>query len=226
MLCATPGALCRRFKTFGRVSNREDNPGDWAPVSPGMDIPGDLYHQRKGGMMKNVHMFLILVLILCLIAACQNNAELEEFKAQAELEKANKALAERFFEAAFKPDPDLDAIREILSPDYVHHPQLGTDESLEDALKGLQERVTMFPDQAMTVEDMFVKGNKIVFRGIFSGTHMGDSEGFLATGKKVKMRGFSILRVENGKIVEAWGGRDLLSLYHQLGFEMKLKEEN
>ncbi|MBN2413423.1 ester cyclase [candidate division KSB1 bacterium] len=175
--------------------------------------------------MKNVLMILSLAPILCFMIACQNKAvmaDLEAFRAQASLEEANKVLAERYFDAAFKPD--LDALKEILSTDYVHHPQLGTDESLDDALRGLAERTTMFPDQAITVEDMFVKGNKIAVRGIFSGTYTGDIEGIPATGKKVEMRAFSILRVENGKIVEAWGGRDLLSLYQQLGFELKPKE--
>ena len=82
----------------------------------------------------------------------------------------------------------------------------------------------MFPDQAITVEDMFVKESKIAVRCIFSGTHTGDSAGFPATGKKFKMRAFMIIHVENGKIVEDWGGRDLLSLYQQLGFELKPKE--
>ena len=176
--------------------------------------------------MKIAIMILPLVLILCFIVSCQDKAamaELEDFRAQTALEKANKALAERYIDAAFN-QPDLDALKKILSPDYVHHPQLGTDESLDDALRGLQERTTMFPDQAITVEDMFVKGNKIALRCIFSGTHTGDSGGFPATGKKVEMRVFMIIRVENGKIAEDWGSRDLLSLYQQLGFELKPKE--
>ena len=173
--------------------------------------------------MKKIFMILPVILVLCLMTGCQNQAELEEFRAQAALEKANKALAERFIDAAFNK-PDLDAIKEILSPDYVHHPQLGIDESLDDALRGLQERTTIFPDQAITVEDMFVKESKIALRCIFSGTHTGDSEGFPATGKKVEMRVFMIIRVENGKIAEDWGSRDLLSLYQQLGFELKPKE--
>ena len=172
--------------------------------------------------MKIVIMILPLALILC---SCQDRAamaELEDYRAQTALETANKALAERFIDAAFN-NPDIDALKEILSPDYVHHPQSGTDESLDEALRGLQERTTMFPDQAITVEDMFVKGNKIALRCMFSGTHTGDSEGLPAMGKKVEMRAFMILRVENGKIAEDWGGRDLLSLYQQLGFELKPK---
>jgi steroid delta-isomerase-like uncharacterized protein len=177
--------------------------------------------------MKNMIMVLPLALILSFIIGCQDQAamaELEDFRAQAALEKANKALAERFIDAAFNK-PDLDTLKEILSPDYIHHPQKGTDETLEDALRGLQERTKMFPDQAITIEDMFVKGNKIAVRCTFSGTHTGDSEGFPATGKKVEMRAFMIIRVENGKIAEDWGGRDLLSLYQQLGFELRPKEE-
>jgi len=176
--------------------------------------------------MKRVNMMLLMALILCFTVSCQNKtamAELADFRAQTELERANKALAERFIDAAFNK-PDLDALKTILSPDYVHHPQLGTDESLDDALRGLQERTTMFPDQTITVDDMFVKGSKIALRCIFSGTHTGDSEGFPATGKKVEMRAFMIIRVENGKIAEDWGSRDLFSLYQQLGFELKPKK--
>jgi predicted ester cyclase len=58
-----------------------------------------------------------------------------------------------------------------------------------------------------------------------AGTHTGDSEGFPATGKKVEIRGFGIMRVENGRIVEDWGITDLLDFHEQLGFEMKRKKD-
>jgi steroid delta-isomerase-like uncharacterized protein len=176
--------------------------------------------------MKKELMILPLALILCFMVGCQDKAamaELEEFKAQAALEEANKALAKRYIEAAFRAD--FEALKEILSPDLVHRPQLGVDESLEEALRGLKQRATMFPDETFSVEDLFVKGDKFVCRGIFRGTHTGDIEGFPATGKKVEMSAMMIVRVENGKIAETWGVRDLLSLYQQLGFELKPKEE-
>jgi hypothetical protein len=43
--------------------------------------------------------------------------------------------------------------------------------------------------------------------------------------KKVEMRGFAIIRIKNGKIVENWGSKDTLCLYQKLGFELKPKEE-
>ena len=92
--------------------------------------------------MKKFYLILPLVLILCLMVGCQDKAamaELEEFKAQAALEESNKALAERYIDAWTKGD--VAAQKEILSPDFVHRPRLGVDESLEDAFEGLKERM-------------------------------------------------------------------------------------
>jgi steroid delta-isomerase-like uncharacterized protein len=160
------------------------------------------------------------------MVGCQDKeamAELEEFRAQAALEEANRALAERYIDAWTKGD--VAALKEILSPDFVHHPRKGVSESLEDAFEGLEERMTMFPDQNLEVQDLIVKGDKFVFRGIFSGTHTGDSEWLPATGNKVEIRGFAIMRVENGRIVEDWGITDLLDLHEQLGFEVERKKD-
>ena len=176
--------------------------------------------------MKKLCMILSLALIVCFVVGCQDKeamAELEEFRVQAALEEANKALAERFIDAWNKGD--VAALKEVLSPDFVHHPRMGVDESLEEAFEGLKERMTMFSDQNLQVQDLIVKGDKFVFWGIFSGTHTGDIEGFPATGKRVEIRGFGIYQVENGRIVEDWGITDLLDFHEQLGFEVKRKKD-
>jgi hypothetical protein len=49
--------------------------------------------------MKKLFMILPLVLIVCFMVGCQDKeamAELEEFKAQAALEEANRALVMRY----------------------------------------------------------------------------------------------------------------------------------
>ena len=168
-------------------------------------------------------MILLLAMILYAFMGCQDTSGLQEFKNRLALEEANKALAERYIKAASKADIKL--MKEILSPDYIHHPQLGVDESLDEALSGIRQRVTMFPDQSFHAEDLIITADKFVWRGIFQGTHTGNIKGFPATGRKVEIEGFQIFRVENGKIVEGWGCKDLLSLYRQLGFELQPKEE-
>ena len=85
--------------------------------------------------------------------------------------------------------------------------------------------MAMYPDRTFVNEDVIVKGDKIVTRYTFSGTHEGDIEGFPATGNKIETTGIEILRVENGKIIESWEAGDMLSLYQQLGYELKKKEE-
>ena len=176
--------------------------------------------------MKKLLIIIPLALILCFTVGCQDKAamaELEEFRAQAALEEANKALAERYIDAWNKGDAA--ALQEIFSPDFVHRPRMGVEESLKDALEGLEERMTMFPDQNLQVQDLIVKGDKFIFRGIFSGTHTGDSEWLPATDKKVEIRGFAIMRVENGRIVEDWGITDLLDFHEQLGYEVERKKD-
>ena len=176
--------------------------------------------------MKKLFMILLLALILCFMVSCQDKeamAELEELKAQAALEEENKTLITRYNEAWDKGD--VEALKEIFSPDNVWHTISGQDISLEEMLESLKQRMQMFPDRTNSIEDTILEGDKVVTRYIFRGTHTGDTEDFPATGNKVEFEAIEIVRVENGKIVECWDVSDDLSAYQQLGFELKKKEE-
>jgi len=160
------------------------------------------------------------------MVGCQDKAamaELEEFKAQAEVEEQNKALVMRYYEAW--DSADIEALKEIFSSDYVWHTISGQDVSLEESIVALKQQMVMFPDRTFSNEDVIVKGDKVIARFTFRGTHEGDVEGFPATGNKFEAEGIEISRVENGKIVETWEAGDNLSFYQQLGYELKKKEE-
>ena len=50
------------------------------------------------------------------------------------------------------------------------------------------------------------------------GTHQGEVEEFgPSTGRQVEIKGITIHRIEDGKIVEEWEGYDNLSILQQLG---------
>jgi predicted ester cyclase len=49
------------------------------------------------------------------------------------------------------------------------------------------------------------------------GGHAGDSLGFKATGARAEFDGIAIVRVSNGKFVEAWNNFDFMKMYRQLG---------
>jgi predicted ester cyclase len=50
-----------------------------------------------------------------------------------------------------------------------------------------------------------------------TGTHRGDGLGFPATGRQVEFHGMTIVRVEQGKLVEGWNVFDQLGMLQQLG---------
>jgi len=180
--------------------------------------------------MKKLLMILPLALILCFMVGCQDKAamaELEEFRAQAQVEEANRALATRYNEAW--ESGDLEAIKEIFSPDFVIHATDGRDVSLEEMIEinrnNIEQLKISFPDMTFINEDVIIKGDKVITRFAFSGTHTGDVEGIPATGNEIEVQGIEIIRIENGKIVESWKVLNVLRLYQQLGFELKPKEE-
>jgi predicted ester cyclase len=178
-----------------------------------------------GGQMKKIIIILPMALIFCFMVGCQDKAamdELEEFRAQAALEEANMDLAARLAKA-FK-EHNIEAMKEIYSPDLISHRPQG-DSSLDESLEIMKQEFVMFPDWTLSTEDLFVKGNKVVWRGTYTGTNTGDIEGFPATGKKFEASCNIILRVGNGKVVEEWFEYDNLGVYQQLGFELKSKEE-
>ena len=49
------------------------------------------------------------------------------------------------------------------------------------------------------------------------GTHQGEFLGIAPTGKEVTVSLPDMVRIENGKFVEQWGGPDLFDLIRQLG---------
>jgi len=165
--------------------------------------------------MRHLYAILLLSLILCFKVGCQDKAamaELEAFRAQAAVEEQNKALATRCNEAW--ESGNLEAIKGIYSPDFVWHASDGSDffseEMVEINRKGIEQHKMAFPDLTIINEDVIAKGDKVITRYTFRGTHTGDIEGIPATGNKIELSGIEIIQVYQGKIVESWEENNLL----------------
>jgi len=74
-----------------------------------------------------------------------------------------------------------------------------------------------FPDMVVTVEDTIAENDLLVARCSVRGNHRGDSLGFKATQAPVEFTGISIVRVKDGKFVEAWNNFDFMKMNKQLG---------
>jgi predicted ester cyclase len=74
-----------------------------------------------------------------------------------------------------------------------------------------------FPDLQLTVENIIAEGDFVAISLTARGTHQGTFQGIPPTGKSVTVSAFEVVRIENGKLAEHWGGPDTLNLLQQIG---------
>jgi steroid delta-isomerase-like uncharacterized protein len=129
----------------------------------------------------------------------------------------NKALILRWFEEDKKRN--WAGIEELYAPDYVFHGAVppGFSPDLAGSKQLMTALWTAFPDEHSVSEDVIAEGDKVVCRWSMRATHQGDFIGIPPTGKHVSWTGIGIYRIEDDKIVEAWGSTDNLGLMQQLG---------
>jgi predicted ester cyclase len=77
--------------------------------------------------------------------------------------------------------------------------------------------VSAYPDLKVHVEDTVVEGDKIATRCRVTGSHQGNGIGVAPTNTPVEFTGMVIVRVQDGKIVEAWNEFNFMEMYKQVG---------
>lgn len=160
--------------------------------------------------MKRVYKVLPICLIVlglvCPGCGPSSTVQLEE----------NKAIARRAMEELDKGNWSV--FIELHAPDFVFHgpgsPKPLTREELEQSVRMGH---AAFPDWDRTIEDMIAKGDRVVIRLAWRGTHKGEYKGIPATGKQVANTAIVIFRIAGGKIVEVWEEADALGLMRQIG---------
>ena len=128
----------------------------------------------------------------------------------------NKTVVRRILEEIWNKG-NLALIPEVYDPGFIWHTLRG-DIKGHDGIKQFATAVlNAFPDFHITIEDMVGEGDKVVIRGLYSGTHKGEFMGIAPTGKKVSYAAISIISLVGGKSVEAWIVNDRLGMFQQLG---------
>jgi predicted ester cyclase len=74
-----------------------------------------------------------------------------------------------------------------------------------------------FPNMLIEIDDMVAEGDKVAARCSVRAKHEGDFMGRTATQAPVEFTGMTIVRINNGKIVEAWNNFDFQTLHKQVG---------
>ena len=127
-----------------------------------------------------------------------------------------KAALEEAFPAAWQHG-DLSKLVALLDPDVVDH--FDKSQGIE-AVKGVIVMFrTAFPDLKFELVERMADPDKdkYVHQWTMEGTQHGELMGIPPTGRHAAWTGITILRVENGKIVERWANVDVLGILQQLG---------
>ncbi|MFC2166203.1 ester cyclase, partial [Acidobacteriota bacterium] len=173
--------------------------------------------------MKKLCMILPLALILCFMVGCEDRAslvELEKFQAQAEVEEQNEAIYRHFTEEMNKGYIEFArAVREVCAPELTYYAPSRTTSpiSLEEIIEAFKMYFQGFPDHNIVIQEVVAKGDKIIARVTFTGTHTGEWSGIPATGNKIKSSTIEIWHMKDGKCVEIREETDYVGFYEQLG---------
>src|SRR5829696_7597628 len=127
----------------------------------------------------------------------------------------NIAIIRRLFKAL--AEGDLDAMRELLAPDFVDHHRLPGEEDPgpEGYLRAAAGAYAAFTNlRYVFVEQMPAEGDRVVSRLTMRATHdRAEIAGFAPTSKEYTNTFIAIHRIEGGKIVEEWAeGSDIAQL--------------
>ncbi|MFY9578621.1 MAG: ester cyclase [Gaiellaceae bacterium] len=134
------------------------------------------------------------------------------------MSEANRQLILRFYEEALN-ERRLDAIDEVVSPDFVFHAAAEPEPVRgPEGFRAFFERAFVtFPDLRVTVEDVVADEDKVAVRVTLVGTHLGEFQGIPPSGNRVSMAEHVICHLENGKFTEVWQQFDAVGGLQQMG---------
>jgi len=132
------------------------------------------------------------------------------------VEENNKALVRRFIEEVLNGG-NLDAIDELMAPDYLDHtvPQ-GKDAGREGLNRSLAKQLASSSDLRFSIKEQIAEGDKVSTWVRGSGTHDGERfMGLAPSGERTTMEYIYVSRVVEGKIVEERDVRDASRVWQQ-----------
>jgi serine phosphatase RsbU (regulator of sigma subunit)/predicted ester cyclase len=122
----------------------------------------------------------------------------------------NKALIRRLYEtqeAVGRGTADIDALDEMIAPDYVSHSRLVPDQQpgREGYKLAVAQLLASTSNTRFLLEDQVAEGDKVVTRFTVRVIHdRAELMGMTPTGREISFKSIEIHRIKGGKITEYW----------------------
>jgi steroid delta-isomerase-like uncharacterized protein len=130
--------------------------------------------------------------------------------------ETNKAVVRRFIDEVFVAGR-LDAVDDLVAPDFVPHSWPGTGPGPAELKRAMKRVFAGLSEVSMAIEDMIAEDDRVAVRLTAHAVHTGEFMGMPASGKSYTIPEIHIFRVSDGRIAEHWGQADLLGMMRQLG---------
>jgi serine phosphatase RsbU (regulator of sigma subunit)/predicted ester cyclase len=161
-----------------------------------------------------------------IVADLLKNRELARRRRPSMSAEENMALVRRFWEARVTKR-DLDAVDEMLAPDFVNHNKSvpGQKPDREDYLRGIAAFHAALSPGRLIIEDQVAGGDKVVTRLIVHSLHdRGELMGVAPSGREITNRAIVIHRISDGKIAEEWGMGTIGATLRKQRIEQEIRE--
>lgn len=167
----------------------------------------------------------VFIFIFCSCQQKQTVQELDAIHAQAALEQQNMAIIKKWISGITKDNYEQH-FRELWATDSKQILN-SADDTLDynEFFEILQWLYAEFPVITHEIHDMMAVGDKVITYVSAKTIHDVESFGVPATGRELEWRAMQIFQISDGKIQNRWEVADLLSMYEQLGMELKLKDQ-
>ena len=181
--------------------------------------------------MKKLTISLVIMTVLCLsFTSCQDKQAMEElakYKAQEAKEAANIEKVKQLYVHLDKFMNEEDQ-KITLNSFAADSKRLGGSSevsiSMDEFTPFLKMYYTAFPDLTHHLDNFIAKGDYVAVQLKYTGTQAAEFMGIPSSGKKIECKGVHIYKLNDGKISELHFVDDDLTMFTQLGMEMKLKE--
>ncbi len=136
----------------------------------------------------------------------------------------NIGLLRRYIEEVWNKG-NMSVADELLSPNLkLYEPVLGKLVGVDGAKQHIRLFRAAFPDLNIVIDDIGAAGDKVFIRWTATGTHKGSLMGLQPTNRKGVIKGITMNRFENGKIVETYYAWDVYKLLENMGFVQPLSK--